>query len=102
MADQAAKEAAAKERIIKHLNNDHQQSLSYYLQHFNSLSPWEASAPTLTDITFDALTFRTSSGGMSTIPLYPPMASWSEARIRTVEMDLTARVSDAKRHGFSR
>lgn len=91
MADQASKEAEAKDRIIKHLNADHQRSLSYYLQHYNSLSSWEASAPTLTDVTFNALTFRLSSGNTSTIPLYPPMTSWSEARIRTVEMDRTSR-----------
>lgn len=96
MADQAAKEKAAKERIITHLNNDHQQSLTYYLQHYNSLSQWESSSPILTDITFDALTFRLASGGRSTIPLYPPMTSWSEARIRTVEMDRIARVSHTK------
>jgi hypothetical protein len=93
MADQASKDAAAKERIIKHLNTDHQRSLSYYLQHFNSLSSFEARSPTLVDITFNALTFRTASGNMSTIPLYPPMTSWSEARIRTVEMDRDARAA---------
>jgi hypothetical protein len=93
MADQATKDTAAKAAIIKHLNADHQRSLSYYLQHYNSLSSWEASSPTLTDITFDALTFRTSSGNMSTIPLYPPMTSWSEARMRTVEMDREARAA---------
>jgi hypothetical protein len=91
MADQLSKDAAAKERIIKHLNADHQRSLSYYLQHYNSLSSWEASKPVLTDITFDVLTFRLSSGNTSTIPLYPPLTSWSDARVRTVEMDRISR-----------
>lgn len=88
MADQAAKD-----RIIKHLNHDHQRSLSYYLQHYNGLSSWEASRPTLTDITFDYLVFQLSSGNRSTIPLYPPMTSWSEARLRTIEMDRVARTA---------
>jgi hypothetical protein len=93
MADAAAKDAAAKDRIIQHLNKDHQRSLSYYLQHYNSISAWEASSPVLTDITFSHLVFRLSSGDRSTIPLYPPMTSWSEARIRTVEMDRDARAA---------
>ena len=91
MADEAAKDAAAKARIIKHLNADHQRSLSYYLQHYNSLSSIEARKPVLTDITFNALTFRTAWGTTPTIPLYPPMKSWSEARTRTVEMDRESR-----------
>jgi len=93
MADSMSKDAAAKARIISHLNADHQQSLSYFLQHYNSLSSWEASRPVITDITFDYLTFRLSGGGTSTIPLYPPMTSWSEARIRTVEMDRDSRAA---------
>lgn len=93
MADQASKDAAAKDRIVQHLNKDHQRSLSYYLQHYNSLSAWEASSPVLTDITFFHLVFRLSSGDRSTIPLYPPLTSWSEARIRTVEMDRDARAA---------
>jgi len=90
MADEASKDAAAKARIIKHLNADYQLSLSYYLQHFNSLSSFEARKPLLTDITFDYMTLKTY-GGTSTIPFNPPMTSWSEARIRTVEMDREAR-----------
>ena len=94
MADsEAAKDAATKARIIKHLNADHQPSLSYFLQHYNSLSSFEARSPILTDITFDVLTFRTSGGNTSTIPLYPPMKSWSEARTRTVEMDRVSRAA---------
>ncbi|KAH8601862.1 hypothetical protein B0O99DRAFT_607619 [Bisporella sp. PMI_857] len=91
MADAAAQNAAAKARIISHLNKDHQRSLSYYLQHYNSLSSFEARSPVLTDITFDYMTFRTSWGNISSIPLSPPMKAWSEARTRTVEMDRVSR-----------
>jgi hypothetical protein len=93
MAGETPNDAAAKARIIKHLNADHQASLSYYLQHFNSLSSFEARNPTLTNITFDSMTLKTAGGNMSTIPLYPPMTSWSEARSRTVEMDQIARTA---------
>ncbi|KAG9240788.1 hypothetical protein BJ878DRAFT_268992 [Calycina marina] len=92
MADEgASKNAAAKARIIKHLNADHQKSLTYYLQHYNSLSSFEARSAQLTDITFDAMTFSISWGNTSTVPIYPPMKSWSEARVRTVEMDRESR-----------
>ena len=91
MADQASKDAVAKERIIKHLNNDHQKSLSYYLQHYKKLSSSVAYKPLVTDITFDALTIKTRGGESYPIPFNPPMKSWADARQRTVDMDGEAR-----------
>ena len=93
MADQAAKDAVAKGRIIKHLNADHQQSLSYYLQHYKKLSASAASKPLIGDITFDALTIESADGRSHVIPFNPPMKSWSEARQRTVDMDREARAA---------
>jgi len=93
MEDQAAKDTAAKERIIKHLNADHQRSLSYYLQHYANVSARTARAPTITDISFSAMTLRTTDGKTHSIPFNPPMKSWSEARTRTVEMDREARAA---------
>lgn len=93
MTDTVSKDNAAKARIIKHMNADHQQSLSYYLQHFNGLSSFEARNALITDITFDYMTFRISGGNTSSLPLYPPMTSWADARSRTVELDRIARTA---------
>jgi len=75
------------------MNADHQRSLSYYLQHFNELSASAASKPLLRDITFSSLTIQSADGKPHTIPINPPMKSWSEARTRTVEMDREARAA---------
>ncbi|KAL3426620.1 hypothetical protein PVAG01_00129 [Phlyctema vagabunda] len=91
MADQASKDAAAKTRIITHMNNDHQTSLSYYLQHYHSLSSRAASKAQLKDITFDSMTLQTADSKTYTIPFEPAMSSWGEARPRVVEMDREAR-----------
>ncbi|CAG8982337.1 hypothetical protein HYALB_00005339 [Hymenoscyphus albidus] len=89
--DPAAKDAAMKQRIITHMNNDHQISLSYYLRHYKKLSSREATSPTLTDISFAAMTIETGEKKSYTIAINPPMKSWAEARERTVDMDREAR-----------
>jgi len=91
MANQASIDAAAKERIIRHLNNDHQKTISYYLQHYKKLSSSAAYKPIVTDITFNALTVQTRDGKSYPIPFDPPMKAWSDARQRTVDMDREAR-----------
>lgn len=90
MADQAAKDAAAKQRIITHMNTDHQDSLIRYLEHFCHVSSFSARNAKLADITFDSLTILASNGKPHTIPIKPPMTSWSEARPRVVAMDAEA------------
>jgi len=90
MADQAAKDAAAKQRIITHMNTDHQDSLIRYLEHFCHVSSFSARNAKLADITFDSLKILASNGKPHTIPIKPPMTSWSEARPRVVAMDAEA------------
>ncbi|KAL2072922.1 hypothetical protein VTL71DRAFT_10246 [Oculimacula yallundae] len=90
MAD-TPQDEAAKARIIKHMNADHAESLSYYLQHFCKLSSRIAHGATLTSITLSSMTFKTTDGKTHTIPLNPPMKAWSEARQRSVDMDREAR-----------
>ncbi|CAG8956914.1 hypothetical protein HYFRA_00012369 [Hymenoscyphus fraxineus] len=89
--DPADKDAAMKQRIITHMNSDHRISLSYYLRYYKKLSSREAASPTLTDITFTAMTIVTGDKKSYTIPLTPPMKSWTEARQRCVDMDSEAR-----------
>ena len=90
MAEQASKDAAAKQRIITHMNTDHQDSLVRYLEHFCRLSSFSARNAKLADITFNSLTIHASNGTPHTIPIEPPMTSWSEARPRVVAMDAEA------------
>jgi hypothetical protein len=82
-----------KQRIISHLNADHQISLSYYLRHYAHLSSRAARSPTLTDISLSSMTLVTPSGKTHTIPLNPPMKSFAEARQRTVDMDRESRAA---------
>jgi Domain of unknown function (DUF2470) len=91
MADQASKDAAAKQRIIKHMNNDHADSLSLYLQHYGKLPARSTRGAIMTDISLSAMTFRTTDGKAHIIPLKPPMTSFAEARTRSVDMDREAR-----------
>lgn len=91
MADLESKNEAAKARIIKHMNADHAESLSYYLQHYRSLSARAARGAILDDITLSAMSLRTTDNDLHQIPFNPPMTSWAEARQRTVDMDREAR-----------
>jgi len=86
MASQPPKDAAAKTRIITHMNTDHQDSLIRYLQHFAHLSPISARNAHLADFTFSSLTILSSKEQAHTIPITPSMTSWADARPRVVAM----------------
>ncbi|KAJ5037980.1 uncharacterized protein L3040_006855 [Drepanopeziza brunnea f. sp. 'multigermtubi'] len=92
MAD-TAQDEAAKARIIKHMNEDHAESLSYYLQHYCQLSASAARRCRISAITLSSMTLQTSTGHAHTIPFDPPMKSYSEARARSVQMDRAARAA---------
>lgn len=109
MADQATKDAAAKARVISHMNADHQRELSHYvssgllcppfsradlftkLRHYAKLSASAARSPKLDDISLSSMTISTPASGTHTIPITPPMSSYADARLRAVSMDETAR-----------
>ncbi|KAK3633839.1 hypothetical protein LTR56_015630 [Elasticomyces elasticus] len=86
MAEQEAKDSAAKTRIITHLNADHHESLVRYLEHYCKLSPWQAYDARMTDITLSNMAFE-CGGKTYNIPLKPPMDSYRDARERAVQMD---------------
>lgn len=86
----AGSEAAVKQRIITHMNNDHQDSLVRYLEHFCRLSSFSARNARLSDITFDHLVISTYAGSAHIVPIHPSMTSWSDARPRVVAMDAEA------------
>lgn len=90
MTNLASKDAAAQQRIIAHMNNDYQDSLIRYLQHYHRLSSFSARNAYLSDITFDSLTILSSNNSPHHIQIKPPMTAWSEARPRLVAMDAEA------------
>ena len=92
MTDSSSKDAIAKQRIITHMNADHQDSLVRYLEYYCHVSSYSARSARLEDISFNSLTLKSSPNGGSiyTIPIDPPMISWSEARERVVAMDAEA------------
>ena len=93
MAD-PAKEAATKQRIITHMNNDHASSLAHYSQHYCKLSARQSAGTILKDLDLNGMTIFAPSASPRKehhIPFDPPMTSFSEARPRVVEMDKASR-----------
>lgn len=84
MAD-GANTAAMKQRIITHMNADHQDSLSIFLEHYCQVPSYLASDAQLEDVGLSHLIIR-SKAGRNMIPLEPPMESYAHARERMVEM----------------
>lgn len=76
---------AIKARIISHMNKDHQDSLSRYLEAYAGISHYSARSPKLEDLTLSTLTIG-SAAGRQIIPISPPMFSLSEARTRLVTL----------------
>ncbi|GAM86310.1 hypothetical protein ANO11243_043220 [Dothideomycetidae sp. 11243] len=79
-------DTVAKQRIISHMNADHQDSISRYLQHHHSQTVWSSSTGRITSISLSELTMSCSTGTFTT-PFTPPMSSLREARERLVAMD---------------
>lgn len=86
---------ARQKRIINHVNKDHKEALSHYLQHYGKVPKAAASTPTsppeLLEVDLDSMTIRAGDGQQHNIPFTPALASWDEMRSRFVEMDATAR-----------
>ncbi|KAL9020897.1 MAG: hypothetical protein Q9185_001860 [Variospora sp. 1 TL-2023] len=87
---QSKEDEAAKERIIKHMNSDHQDSLVRYLEHHCHLSSFSARNAKLNNATLDSLSISTGQGKLHLVPIQPAMAAWSEARTRLAELDAQA------------
>lgn len=86
-----ASDDAAKARIISHMNSSHADSLSAYLQYYNRVPLPAASKPTLVDISLSSMTICDANQKSHIVRFSPPMASFADARIRTVAMDSEAR-----------
>ncbi|PWY82907.1 integral membrane protein [Aspergillus heteromorphus CBS 117.55] len=72
---------------ITHMNANHQDSLSAYLQVYCDVSARAAQSARLEDISLSDLVIRTTHDNTRyTVPLSPPMQSFSESRTRLVAM----------------
>ncbi|KFA74653.1 hypothetical protein S40288_03200 [Stachybotrys chartarum IBT 40288] len=81
----------AKQRIIAHMNRDHQRELTHYLRHFTGLSARAAAGPSLRDISLHELTIEDAQRKQHKVVFDPPLASLRDARARLVAMDEAAR-----------
>ena len=90
MPDVNAQDVAAKQRIITHMNADHQDSLVRYLEFFCHLSSFSARNAKLMDVSFKSLSLASSNGAYHIIPIEPPINAWAEIRERVVAMDAEA------------
>jgi len=92
MPSESEKDAAARTRIMTHMNADHQDSISRYLEHHHSVSSFGSRNAYLSNIDFTSMTVLPSPNSSKAykIAISPPMTSWSEARPRVVEMDAEA------------
>lgn len=91
MEESVDKTAMIKDRIIRHMNADHQDSLSFYLRYYTKAKPSEAATAQLVDINTAAMTITrvTEPNGPPrpvVVAIDPPMKSLSEARERLVAM----------------
>lgn len=77
--------AAMKNRILTHMNADHQLSLRLYLQHYSHVPSLGATDAKMLDITTEHM-IVSSSYGRHVVLFEPPMKSLMEARERLVEM----------------
>ncbi|KAK5141105.1 hypothetical protein BJ546DRAFT_1028680 [Cryomyces antarcticus] len=89
MASSESQDAAAKKRIITHMNADHHDSVIRYAEHFCGLSSYSARNAKIGDISLDSLTV-VANGKTHSIAFNPPMTSYREARERVVAMDKDA------------
>ncbi|KAJ8114365.1 hypothetical protein OPT61_g3740 [Boeremia exigua] len=86
MATPETQEAAAKQRIIRHMNADHHDSIRRYVEAYASRSPRQSHSAQMTDIDLTQMKFN-CGGQTSVVAFDPPMKSLREARERLVQMD---------------
>lgn len=84
--DNTATMAPTKQATINHMNADHQESLSLYLQAYCSVGAGAAKTAQLQELTLSDLLISTADGTRYTVPFTPPLKTLSEARARVVAM----------------
>ncbi|KAG8738731.1 hypothetical protein FRC10_006566 [Ceratobasidium sp. 414] len=91
MAESTDKSMTFKDRIIRHMNVDHRDSLANYLQYYVKTSPSEAATAELVDINTGGMTITriiepNGPPRPIVIPIDPPMNSLNQARERLIAM----------------
>ncbi|KAF2839583.1 hypothetical protein M501DRAFT_1015678 [Patellaria atrata CBS 101060] len=86
------KDAAAKQRIISHMNADHQDSVMRYVEHYHNLSSFSARNAKLIDISLNEMRIDVD-GKKYSISFEPTLESFRDARERVIAMDLEATAS---------
>ncbi|KAH8730584.1 hypothetical protein GQ44DRAFT_449017 [Phaeosphaeriaceae sp. PMI808] len=89
MATPAAQDDAARLRIIKHMNADHQDSIRRYIEAYSNKSLFQTRDAHLSDINLNDMKI-TCNGRQHAIAFDPPMKSLREARERVVQLDKDA------------
>ncbi|KAF2447051.1 hypothetical protein P171DRAFT_409409 [Karstenula rhodostoma CBS 690.94] len=89
MSTPEAQEAVISERIVKHMNADHADSVRRYLEAFKNKSISEVRDARLTSVTLNEMNFEVA-GQQVTIPFDPPMKAMREARERLIQLDKDA------------
>ncbi|KAE8396599.1 hypothetical protein BDV23DRAFT_143134 [Aspergillus alliaceus] len=79
------KSASSKSFIINHMNADHQKSLAMYLRVYCDVAAGDAKSARLEDITLSDLLIS-AKGTRYSVPLDPPMKTFSDTRPRVVAM----------------
>ena len=85
------------ERIMAHLNAQHQRELSLYLRHFAGVPAAAARRPRVVAMSHEHMVLRAQGAGKGeeekdhVVPFEPPLASWDQVRGRVTEMDAAAR-----------
>ncbi len=83
------KDEKTRQRIISHMNKDHQDSLTRYVQVFCKQPASVAESAQLEDFTLEHMIFTTKHS-RHIMKLKPPMGSLGEARERAVQLDTDA------------
>lgn len=76
-------------RIITHMNKDHTDSITRYLEHYCGVSSFKAQYGKLTAFSCSFMTIK-ALGSTYRVPFDPPLKDYSEARPRVVTMDYEA------------
>ena len=82
--------AKARARIVKHMNTDHGDSLSRYLEFYNRLPKKMTAEARIEELRSEYMIIESRSS-RNLIPIDPPLAEdWSDARTRFTQMDRAA------------
>src|SRR5690348_3216076 len=88
----STKEQLQQQRICAHMNSDHRDTMSLYLQVYCKVPAKEAQWPKMEEIRLDGMTISTASSPDSksrtnfVVPFEPALNGYSDARQKTVEM----------------